>query len=351
MAVQTQTAAPIDVHEPKLFHHTNKEQQHLNGHQNKPKPWQIPASNWVPLIHPHAEEVARQVDGYFLENWPFPNEASRKTFLKAGFSRVTCLYFPLSKDDRIHFACRLLTVLFLIDDLLEDMSFTDGEALNNRLIELSKGHILPNRTIPAEYVIYDLWESMRAHDRALADEVLEPTFTFMRSQTDRARLTINELGRYLVYRERDVGKALLSALMRFSMAIHLTAEELAWLKPLEQNCSKQISIVNDIYSYEKEVLASRTGHAEGAFLCSAVKVVAEETSLGVPATKRVLWAMVREWEHVHDAMCARLRRAAPGGCRNDVLAYMKGLEYQMSGNEMWSKTTPRYTDHHDDHVE
>lgn len=60
---------------------------------------------------------------------------------------------------------------------------------------------------PEEFILYDLWESMRAHDRGLADAVLEPTFTFMRSQTDSARLTIQELGNYLVYRERDVGKA------------------------------------------------------------------------------------------------------------------------------------------------
>lgn len=48
---------------------------------------------------------------------------------------------------------------------------------------------------------------MRAHDRYLADEILEPTFTFMRAQTDRARLNMKELGQYLEYRERDVGKA------------------------------------------------------------------------------------------------------------------------------------------------
>jgi len=48
---------------------------------------------------------------------------------------------------------------------------------------------------------------MRHHDLDLANEVLEPTFVFMRSQTDRARLRIKELGEYLEYRERDVGKA------------------------------------------------------------------------------------------------------------------------------------------------
>ena len=55
--------------------------------------------------------------------------------------------------------------------------------------------------------MYDLWESMRSHDRQLAIDVLEPTFLFMRAQTDRVRLNINELGKYLEYRERDVGKA------------------------------------------------------------------------------------------------------------------------------------------------
>lgn len=61
--------------------------------------------------------------------------------------------------------------------------------------------------VPVEYIIYDLWESMRANDKELADAVLEPTFTFMCAQTDRTRMTITELGHYLEYREKDVGKA------------------------------------------------------------------------------------------------------------------------------------------------
>ena len=48
---------------------------------------------------------------------------------------------------------------------------------------------------------------MRVHDNKLADAVLEPTFTFMRAQTDRTRMSITEVGDYLEYREKDVGKA------------------------------------------------------------------------------------------------------------------------------------------------
>lgn len=55
--------------------------------------------------------------------------------------------------------------------------------------------------------MYDLWTSMRSHDRELADAVLEPTFTFMRAQTERSRLAMKALGTYLTYREKDVGKA------------------------------------------------------------------------------------------------------------------------------------------------
>jgi len=221
------------------------------------------------------------------------------------------------------------------------MSFEEGEAYNERLIPISRGHVLPNREDPAEYILYDLWEAMRAHDKELADEILEPTFTFMRAQTDKARATMKELGQYLEYRERDVGKALLSALMRFAYNIHLTQEELDSVRVHEENCSKQISVVNDIYSFEKELIASKTGHVEGSALCSAVNILAEETSLAYESAKKCLWTMVREWEDRHDEIVEE-RCNASQGCTDDVKMYMKGLEYQMSGNEEWSRTTLRY---------
>ena len=108
----------------------------------------IPPSKWQPLNHPRAKEVAKEVNTYFLQHWNFPNAKAETRFLNAGFSDVTCLYFPLAKDDRIHFACRLLTVLFLIDDILEDMSFAEGEAYNEKLIPISRGQVLPDRKLP-----------------------------------------------------------------------------------------------------------------------------------------------------------------------------------------------------------
>lgn len=73
------------------------------------------SSSFEPLCHPLVISVTKEVDGYFLQHWGFNNAKAKKKFVDAGFSRVTCFYFPKALDDRIHFACRLLAVLFLID--------------------------------------------------------------------------------------------------------------------------------------------------------------------------------------------------------------------------------------------
>ncbi len=97
-----------------------------NGNRTKQlwvkEAWKIPPSNWQALRHPQAEQVAREVNAYFLEHRKFPNESARAAFMKAGFSSFICLNFPLAKDDRIHIACRLLTALFLIDGMMTHIS-------------------------------------------------------------------------------------------------------------------------------------------------------------------------------------------------------------------------------------
>ncbi|KAL8650640.1 MAG: hypothetical protein Q9210_003705 [Variospora velana] len=300
-------------------------------------------SRFKPLCHPREKAVTKEVDQYFIDNWGFENEKQVQKFIDAGFSTVTCWYFPQALDDRIHFACRLLTVLFLIDDLLEDMSLEDGKAYNENLIPISRGDVLPDRSKPAEFILYDLWESMRAHDKDLADEILEPVFTFMRAQTDPARTdgSVRELGPYLEYREKDVGKALLAALMRYSMALYVTPDELDSVQEIERNVSKHLSVVNDIFSWEKEVLASQSGHEEGSVLCSSVQVMASEAEIETAAAKRVLWSMCREWERRHTELEAGYKKRKPAPSQN-ILTYIKGLEYQISGNEQWSETTKRY---------
>lgn len=90
-------------------------------------------------------------------------------------------------------------------DMLEHMSLVEGEAYNNKLMPIARGDVLPDRSVPVEYIMYDLWNSMREHDDS-SQEILEPVFTFMRAQTDSRRLKEMDLKEYFEYREHDVGK-------------------------------------------------------------------------------------------------------------------------------------------------
>ncbi|RYP46148.1 hypothetical protein DL768_007623 [Monosporascus sp. mg162] len=297
-----------------------------------------PSSRWTAEIHPREREVSDEVNGYFLEHWPFPNEKARKKFVASGFPRATCFTFPRALDDRIHFVCRLLTLLFLVDDILEDMSLEDGRAYNEKLMAMSRGDVTPDRNIPVEYIMWDLWESMRAYDRESADEILEPTFEFMRAQTDPTRLKRMELKEYLEYRMVDVGAPFLSALMRFSMALRLSPEDLDLVRPVQCNFGKQLSVLNDIYSFEKELLASQNGH-EGGFLCSAVSTLSEAAGISYESSRRILYALCREWELTHERLVQEVLAVKDNEA---IRAYLKAFELQMSGNEEWSITTQRY---------
>jgi aristolochene synthase len=101
-----------------------------------------------------------------------------------------------------------------------------------------------------------------------------------------------------------------------------------------------MAVINDIWSFEKEVYAAKTLHEEGGVLCSAVAILAEESNITVDSAKRVLYQLCREWEVKQECLVyeALAQKDTP-----DMREYLKRIEYQMSGNEFWSRSTERYT--------
>ena len=87
------------------------------------------------------------------------------------------------------------------------MSLEEGKSYNESLMSFCTGELQPNRNIPVQWMMYDLWKEMRTLDRQLAGEVVEPVFVFMRAQTAKERLCIDNLHDYLQYRQDDVGQA------------------------------------------------------------------------------------------------------------------------------------------------
>ena len=135
------------------------------------------------------------------------------------------------------------------------------------------------------------------------------------------------------------------------MCLHISSTSHAALASIENNYANHITVVNDIYSYAKELQASLTQskHAEGRAMCSSVTVLGREASLSVQSTMKVLWTCVREWEFEHvrlveQRLAMNRDQATPEsrGDEMDVRRYLEALQWQMSGNEEWSRTTKRY---------
>ena len=62
------------------------------------------------------------------------------------------------------------------------------------------------------------------------------------------------------------------------MQLQPSPAELESVRPVERNCSKNISVVNDIYSFDKEVPAAKNAHKEGGALCSSVQIMATKAT-------------------------------------------------------------------------
>jgi aristolochene synthase len=175
-----------------------------------PKASQVPKDLRPTILaarkHPNTDEVVKQVNDFFLEHWPFKTEKHRKRFVDEGYAWFVCINCPMSLDERMHWGCRLLTTGFLIDDLLDRMSVEEGVAHNLKVIECARGNLLPDRNVPAQWIMYDLFEDMRAVDKQLADELLEPTIDFLVAQADGNRMKPMTLKEYFDYRDADLGK-------------------------------------------------------------------------------------------------------------------------------------------------
>jgi hypothetical protein len=74
-----------------------------------------PPTSFATKCHRHADEISRKLDTFFLEHWPFPDEAARAAFLASRCPLWGCWAFPLADDDRVEDVIKLVTLLFLLD--------------------------------------------------------------------------------------------------------------------------------------------------------------------------------------------------------------------------------------------
>ena len=121
----------------------------------------------------------------------------------------------------------------------------------------------------------------------------------------------------------------------------MPAATLKSFEAIHESYGKLGIIVNDIYSFDKELHLWNQDHKEGAKLLNIVSHMSTDAGVSYSTAKRILWVLCREWEIDHQEMVAKVV-AGKGGADATLKKYLKGLEYVLGGNEYWSETPERY---------
>ena len=89
-------------------------------------------------------------------------------------------------------------------DIVEEMSIEEGKAFYQRIIALAKGERLPRKDAPIEIINAEVWQSLRAKDKRLANDVLNGAIVSYEAQVDSRRTGVfTDIGKYLEHTTRE----------------------------------------------------------------------------------------------------------------------------------------------------
>jgi aristolochene synthase len=170
--------------------------------------------------------------------------------------------------------------------------------------------------------------------------VLDTYMQMLACHCDPQRGASSTLRDYLVFREVDVGMPICMAILYWTENIALTPSDIEILKPLEHVANYHVSILNDIFSFEREWTAAQN-LGQGAVLVNGVRILADEAVVSVSAAKTLCFALVRAWEAEFQRMAEEILVGAEKVDGRLVRA-IAGIERRMTGAEAFSWRTTRY---------
>ena len=122
------------------------------------------------------------------------------------------------------------------------------------------------------------------------------------------------------------------------MALTIPEAEIGHIRRITRPCWVALALLNDLFSYEKEVAASKYNGAP--YITNAIEVIMKEHSIDLSVAKllcrkEIELAVLKYQRNVrevqHDIALSR-----------DTKIYLEALMYSISGNAAWFQEAPRY---------
>jgi hypothetical protein len=288
-------------------------------------------------VHPAYESIKSKQHAYFLQNWPFPTGAAgdkqRKHFLKSDYALWTCLaYSHVGKStgevERLKLVAEVITLDFLVDDYNDSLSKEDAKELIDDLEAILNAHIDNSTLANADS---KPWDKVLTLHRAfwrrllplpLGSLVAKSHMKLLRTQICEERHGVSDmkLRDYCIFRQQDGGMDFTEKLHYFLVgAVELAGVETSGLlefskqyptldnilnqclkkfAALELLTSNHVTLLNDIYSFDREHAAMEAGKLEGneVPVVSAIPILQGDLGIDAEGAKAVVKTVVKETE-------------------------------------------------------
>jgi hypothetical protein len=288
-------------------------------------------------VHPAYESIKSDQHTYFLQNWPFPTgtagEKQRKHFLKSDYALWTCLAYSFvgqstSEAARLKLVAEVITLDFMVDDHNDSLLKEDAKELVDDLEAILNARI-NNQTVanpaskPWDKVLalhHAFWQ--RLLPLPLGSLVAKSHMKLLRTQICEERHDVSDmkLRDYCVFRQQDGGMDFTEKLHYFLVGavgvaqikqnglLEFTSQYpalgnlldgcLKKFAALELLTSSHVTLLNDIYSFDREYAAMQAGKLEGndVPVVSAIPILQGDLGIDAEGAKAVVKTIVKETE-------------------------------------------------------
>ncbi|KAF4960418.1 hypothetical protein FGADI_1065 [Fusarium gaditjirri] len=235
---------------------------------------------------------------------------------------VSCAVYlyPSSSPTRIELLTQALLLLFFHDDVMERGATQDETTVVDEFVTM----------IPKNKQMKRYFTEVLDCDPILGPGLLRAIGLFVQAGRKKSPFKqdkYTKLAEYLDYRRHDIAKPFMIAAIRFGCGVHHTAEEIAPFDELEDLYVQHSILMNDLYSYDKEIYEARTINGS---VVNAVHVIEKLMSVPPNLAKTITRTMSFDVEKKFYALSEKFMRdpSLKDGQRTYVIAvYSRYAEY------------------------
>ncbi|KAK7033695.1 hypothetical protein VNI00_012695 [Paramarasmius palmivorus] len=281
--------------------------------------------------HPDWRRLEQENDQWVEEQWEFDDPEVKDYLMNSQLAEFSSMCFPFSDRERLLWICRLVTLLFVLD---EDLDRHRNLHLLPILKGLTDGSRKPEDNY-AEIAIDKCWRAIEdSSDPVSFRQFARITHEYFDSH---GQIPYESFEQYVAARRTNVGAYFMWACLRYGLGINLTDEELKHplIVRLEDVAGFHVAYTNDLISYTKEYLTDTATNNMLTLLQRNDGLTAEQAE-----TKIRLEIRKSELEYRKAALAVLDDPVL--GKKEDVRKLVLNIPYGMGGNAWWSLVTSRY---------